>query len=72
MIHFDNILHAWLTIFQCITLEGWTAVMYDVMSGTSGWSFLYFVLLIFFGSFFLLNLTLGVMTEVYQETVSDM
>lgn len=62
---FDNILSAWLTVFQCITLEGWTSVMYDAMDGTSGWAALYFVLLIFFGGFFLLNLALGVMTEVY-------
>ena len=27
---FDNILWAWLTIFQCVTLEGWTDVMYYV------------------------------------------
>ena len=25
---FDNILWAWLTIFQCVSLEGWTDVMY--------------------------------------------
>lgn len=28
---FDNILWAWLTIFQCITMEGWTDVMYFTM-----------------------------------------
>lgn len=27
---FDNIGYALLTLFQCITLEGWTAVMYNV------------------------------------------
>lgn len=27
---FDNILWSWLTIFQCVTLEGWTDVMYYV------------------------------------------
>ena len=25
---FDNILWAWLTIFQCVSLEGWTDTMY--------------------------------------------
>ena len=27
-ISFDNILAAWVTIFQCVTLEGWTDVLY--------------------------------------------
>jgi Ion transport protein len=27
---FDNILWAWLTIFQCVSLEGWTDTMYYV------------------------------------------
>jgi len=28
--NFDNFGLAMLTVFQCITMEGWTAVMYDV------------------------------------------
>ena len=32
---FDNILFAMLTVFQCITMEGWTTVMYYV-SGSLG------------------------------------
>ena len=27
---FDNIFYAMLTVFQCITMEGWTDVMYYV------------------------------------------
>lgn len=27
---FDNILFAVLTVFQCITMEGWTTVLYNV------------------------------------------
>ncbi len=27
---FDNILFAMLTVFQCITMEGWTDVLYYV------------------------------------------
>lgn len=30
--NFDNFGLAMLTVFQCITLEGWTQVMYDVSS----------------------------------------
>lgn len=28
MTNFDNIVWAWVTIFQCITTEGWTDIMY--------------------------------------------
>ena len=65
--HFDNIAHSWLTIFQCITLEGWTPIMYHAMDAVTGWSVIYFVLLVFTGGFFLLNLALAVITEVYDE-----
>jgi len=27
---FDNIIYAMLTVFQCITMEGWTDIMYYV------------------------------------------
>ena len=47
--HFDNIVHAWLTIFQCITLEGWTPIMYMCMDAVTGWSVVYFILLVFTG-----------------------
>ena len=54
LIHFDNAAHAFLTIFQCITLEGWTPIMYMAMDAVTGWSVAYFLLLVFFGGFFLL------------------
>lgn len=28
--NFDNILFAILTVFQCITMEGWTDILYNV------------------------------------------
>lgn len=65
--HFDHVAGAWLCVFQIITLEGWVFIMYDVMDGFSGWACMYFVTLIFIGSFFLLNLTLGVISEIYDD-----
>jgi hypothetical protein len=47
--HFDNIWYAWLTIFQCITLEGWTPIMYMCMDAVTGWSVVYFILVVFTG-----------------------
>ncbi|TRY57664.1 hypothetical protein DNTS_025901, partial [Danionella cerebrum] len=61
--NFDNILFAILTVFQCITMEGWTDVLYHT-SDSSGntWNWLYFIPLIIIGSFFMLNLVLGVLS----------
>uniref|UniRef100_A0A3B5PPJ1 Calcium voltage-gated channel subunit alpha1 E n=1 Tax=Xiphophorus maculatus TaxID=8083 RepID=A0A3B5PPJ1_XIPMA len=65
---FDNILFAVLTVFQCITMEGWTTVLYntnDALGPT--WNWLYFIPLIIIGSFFVLNLVLGVLSEFAKE-----
>ena len=58
--NFDNISYSFLMVFQCVTLEGWTEVMYWLFDAFSIYIVIYFVLLIFIGSFFLLNLTLAV------------
>ena len=34
--NFDNFMFAMLTVFQCITMEGWTDVLYWVSRG--GWT----------------------------------
>lgn len=49
MMSFDNIAWAWLTIFQCITQEGWTDVMYAMQDAVSPWVFIYFLALIITG-----------------------
>ncbi|KAL4823708.1 hypothetical protein H8958_007278 [Nasalis larvatus] len=61
--NFDNFAFAMLTVFQCITMEGWTDVLYwmnDAMGFELPW--VYFVSLVIFGSFFVLNLVLGVLS----------
>ena len=59
--HFDNVLGAWLTIFQCISLEGWTDVMYLAKDSVSSWSWIYFTSMIILGAFFAVNLALAVL-----------
>ncbi|XP_061680587.1 voltage-dependent R-type calcium channel subunit alpha-1E [Syngnathoides biaculeatus] len=65
---FDNILFAVLTVFQCITLEGWTTVLYNVDDALGpSWNWLYFIPLIIIGSFFVLNLVLGVLSGEFAK-----
>uniref|UniRef100_A0A674K4V9 Voltage-dependent P/Q-type calcium channel subunit alpha n=1 Tax=Terrapene triunguis TaxID=2587831 RepID=A0A674K4V9_9SAUR len=65
---FDNILFAVLTVFQCITMEGWTELLYysNDASGNT-WNWLYFIPLIIIGSFFMLNLVLGVLSGEFAK-----
>uniref|UniRef100_A0A8C7HBV5 Voltage-dependent L-type calcium channel subunit alpha n=1 Tax=Oncorhynchus kisutch TaxID=8019 RepID=A0A8C7HBV5_ONCKI len=66
--NFDNFLFAMLTVFQCITMEGWTDVLYwmnDAMGLELPW--VYFVSLVIFGSFFVLNLVLGVLSGEFSK-----
>uniref|UniRef100_A0A8K9UK56 Voltage-dependent L-type calcium channel subunit alpha n=1 Tax=Oncorhynchus mykiss TaxID=8022 RepID=A0A8K9UK56_ONCMY len=66
--NFDNFAFAMLTVFQCITMEGWTDVLYWVNDAVgSGWPWLYFVTLIIIGSFFVLNLVLGVLSGEFSK-----
>ncbi|KAI3357267.1 hypothetical protein L3Q82_015715 [Scortum barcoo] len=66
--NFDNFMFAMLTVFQCITMEGWTDVLYwmnDAMGFELPW--VYFVSLVIFGSFFVLNLVLGVLSGEFSK-----
>ncbi|XP_043500319.1 voltage-dependent calcium channel type A subunit alpha-1 isoform X26 [Polistes fuscatus] len=65
---FDNIGFAMLTVFQCITMEGWTSILYwtnDALGSTYNW--IYFIPLIVLGSFFMLNLVLGVLSGEFAK-----
>ncbi|XP_034552541.1 dihydropyridine-sensitive L-type skeletal muscle calcium channel subunit alpha-1-like [Notolabrus celidotus] len=66
--HFDNIGFAMLTVYQCITMEGWTKVLYWVNDAIGNeWPWIYFVPLILVGSFFVLNLVLGVLSGEFTK-----
>uniref|UniRef100_A0A3P9BKG3 Voltage-dependent L-type calcium channel subunit alpha n=1 Tax=Maylandia zebra TaxID=106582 RepID=A0A3P9BKG3_9CICH len=66
--NFDNFAFAMLTVFQCITMEGWTDVLYWVNDAVGyTWPWVYFVTLIIIGSFFVLNLVLGVLSGEFSK-----
>ncbi|NWW85860.1 CAC1S protein, partial [Rhynochetos jubatus] len=66
--HFDNFGFAMLTVYQCITMEGWTEILYWVNDAIGNeWPWIYFVSLILLGSFFVLNLVLGVLSGEFTK-----
>ncbi|CAK6982852.1 voltage-dependent T-type calcium channel subunit alpha-1H-like [Scomber scombrus] len=69
VINFDNIGYAWITIFQVVTLEGWTEIMYFVMDANSFWSFIVFTLVTIMGSFVMMNVCAVVIATQFSETM---
>ena len=65
---FDNIFISWLTILQCISLEGWVDIMYYVFDISSKWNVIYFILLVIFGAFFVVNLATAVIFIRFDQT----
>ncbi|XP_052780217.1 muscle calcium channel subunit alpha-1-like isoform X4 [Mya arenaria] len=66
--NFDNFPLAMLTVFQCITMEGWTDVLYSINDAMGNeWPWIYFASLIIIGSFFVLNLVLGVLSGEFSK-----
>jgi len=66
---FDNVGQAMLTVFQCITLEGWTDMLYWVhdAQGNLGMASAYFISMVILGSFFVMNLILGVLSGEFSK-----
>jgi len=65
--NFDNIFSAFLTIFQCITMEGWTVIMYIYMDAYNRLIVIfYYVCCVVVCSLFLLNMTIAVMLNQYE------
>ena len=67
---FDNIKHALIAVFQLITLDSWSVILYNLQD----WNSInevpagFCIILILLGSFFLLNLLLAVVMESYMTS----
>ncbi|XP_065679404.1 voltage-dependent P/Q-type calcium channel subunit alpha-1A isoform X2 [Hydra vulgaris] len=67
---FDNIFLGCITVFQCITGEGWTDIMYaifQVFDEKRLFMWLYFYSLNILGSHFMLNLVCGVLSGQFSK-----
>lgn len=65
---FDTIFWSFLMVFQIVTMEGWTDIMYSLQKTFTTIIAAYFLILIFIGTFFLLNLTLAVIKTVFTDS----
>ncbi|GBG24665.1 Voltage-dependent L-type calcium channel subunit alpha-1S [Hondaea fermentalgiana] len=71
--NFDTIGYAWLSIMTSITLEGWSDIMYGLQAsfGHSFVIFMYFFIMLWMCSFFMLELTLAVINEAYEAAIDQ-
>lgn len=66
---FDNFGYAMLTCAQLITLDFWEDVYGKVLGACGAFYIVYFLFIIFFGSFYLINLVLAVVAISYEQEV---
>ena len=67
IINFDNIFYSFLMVFQCITLEGWTQIMFYYVRTFSIYMVFFFIPLVWIGAYFLVNLTLAVINTTFNQ-----
>lgn len=65
--NFDNFMWSMLTTFQLITLDYWENVYNMVLATCGPMSVTFFTVVVFFGSFYLINLMLAVVALSYEE-----
>ncbi|XP_061760681.1 sodium channel, voltage-gated, type I like, alpha b [Nerophis ophidion] len=76
-INFDNVGAGYLALLQVATFKGWTNIMYAAVDSRdlehqpkyeeNLYMYLYFVIFIIFGSFFTLNLFIGVIIDNFNQ-----
>mmetsp|Transcript_5998 Transcript_5998/g.5333 ORF Transcript_5998/g.5333 Transcript_5998/m.5333 type:complete len:135 (+) Transcript_5998:3-407(+) len=75
-VNFDNVFSGMLSLFIISTQEGWPDIMYTIAdaddadkgpskNNSAAFAYIYFVVFIFIGSYFLLNLFVGVIFFEY-------
>ncbi|NXC34983.1 SCN2A protein, partial [Campylorhamphus procurvoides] len=76
-VNFDNVAIGYLSLLQVATFKGWMDIMYAAVDSTqvkkqpiyedSLYMYMYFVAFIIFGSFFTLNLFIGVIIDNFNQ-----
>ena len=69
---FDNVLLAMMNIFEAITLEGWTDMMYTVRDAEETWWYdIYFLMIVIIGNFIILNLVIAVQSAFLDKAFDE-
>lgn len=72
IIGFNSVPQGLFTIFQALTLEGWTGMMYNYMDSNSvAISVFFFCMLVIFGSFFAMQLVLAQIMDSFANQSAE-
>jgi hypothetical protein len=67
-LNFNNLANSISAIFEALTLEGWSTQMYFLMdTGNGSLAVGFYLLLVIFGSYFILNLILAVIMGSFTK-----
>lgn len=67
-LNFNNLFNAMVVIFEAITLEGWSTQMFNLIdSGNGTFSVVFYLLIVAFGSYFIVNLILAVILGSFSK-----
>jgi uncharacterized membrane protein YhdT len=71
-VNFDNIFLAFLTVFQCLTLEGWVAIMYNYQDSSGTYTAaLYFVAYVLVCAILFMNIIVAVLFDNYDDSEEE-
>ena len=65
--NFDNVFYSFLVIFKIISLDNWTDVLLILQNAFNQFIWIYVLLIIIIGNFFLLNIMLAVLKVKFTE-----
>ena len=69
--NFNSVLNAGITVFQSITLEGWSSLMYNYQDSVGyATASIFFVFVIMIGAFTTLNLILAAIMNSYIKAAN--
>ena len=63
--NFDNFTIAFLTVFQIVTIDNWSIVMFNCARSLGPWAMIFAIFCFFMGTFFLTNLFLALLVDSF-------
>ncbi len=65
--NFDSFFTSFLLVYQVISLEGWSDIMYVSQKTYSHYTFVFYWAMIIIGSFFLMNLVIAILANEFVK-----
>lgn len=68
---FDDVFHSFLNVFQIVTMDNWTVIMYSMQKTFTNFVSVYFLSLVIIGGLFLVNLTLAIIKYKFSNIKTE-